>query len=89
MAETTSRIAAARRRASDAKQAAVALAAAAFLAIALVARQGHPGQASSASQGSGSGTPVRSQDDDGGFSLTPGTVASSTGSGGGARTAVS
>ena len=47
MPERTSRIAEARRRAADTKQAAVAFAAAGFLAIALLARVSHPAHASS------------------------------------------
>jgi hypothetical protein len=45
MGEHPSRIKEARRRAAGAKQTAVAVAAAGFLAIALLARQSHPGQA--------------------------------------------
>ena len=89
MAARTSRIAEARRRATGAKQTAVAVAAAGFLAIALLARHSHPGQASSSSS-PGTGSTIQS-DDDGGFSLTPGSIAPSddSGSGGGAQTTVS
>ena len=82
-----SRIGEARRRAADAKQAALALAAAGFLAIALLARVSHPAQASSSSSTS-TGTTVQSQDDDG-FSLQPGQLDQSSGSQSGARTGVS
>jgi hypothetical protein len=89
MAAGTSRIAEARRRATGAKQTAVAVAAAGFLAIALLARHSHPGQASSSSSPA-TGSTIQS-DDDGGFSLTPGSIAPSggSGSGGGPQTSVS
>lgn len=87
MAAATSRIAEARRRAADVKQTALALAVAGFLAIAFLARQSHPGHASSSSSPA-TGSTIQS-DDDGGFSLTPGTIAPSGGSGGGAQTTVS
>jgi hypothetical protein len=87
MAAATSRIAEARHRAAGAKQAAVAVAVAGFLAIAFLARQSHPGHASSSST-PGAGSTIQS-DDDGGFSLTPGTIAPSSGSGSGAQTTVS
>jgi hypothetical protein len=84
-----SRIEAARQRAAGAKQTAVAVAVAGFLVIALLARASHPGHARSASSGSGS-DPSTQSDDDGGFSLTPGSIAPSSGStGGGAQTNVS
>ena len=81
-----SRIEEARRRAAGAKQMAVAAAVAGFLAIALLARASHPGHATSASTGSSSS--VQSEDD-GGFSLQPGSIAPSSGSSGGAQTTVS
>lgn len=84
-----SRIEEARRRAAGAKQTAVAAAVAGFLAIALLARASHPGHAATHSSGSGSGSSTQS-DDDGGFSMTPGSIAPSSGSsGGGAQTSVS
>jgi len=83
--ESRSRIVEARRRAADAKQAALALAAAGFLAIALLARTSHPAQASSSS--TSTGTTVQSQDDQG-FSLQPGQLGQSSGSSG-AQTGVS
>jgi len=86
--ERTSRIAEARRRAADAKQAALALAAAGFLAIALLARASHPGHASSATSTSNGSSAVQSQNDDG-LSLQSGQLAPSGGSGGGAQTSVS
>ena len=49
MAAATSRIADARRRATGARQTAVAVAVAGFLAIAFLARESHPGHASSSS----------------------------------------
>ena len=90
VSERPSRIAEARRRAADAKQAALALAAAGFLAIALLARASHPGgHASSAtSTSNGSATVVQSEDDDG-FSLQSGQLAPSGGSTGSAQTGVS
>jgi hypothetical protein len=89
VSERPSRIAEARRRAADAKQAAVALAAAGFLAIALLARTSHPAQVGSAA-GTSTGSPtVESQDDDDGFSLRPGQLGQSSGSSSGAQTAVS
>jgi hypothetical protein len=85
VAAATSRIAEARRRATGAKQTAVAVAVAGFLAIAFLARQSHPGHASSSSPATSSTI----QSDDGGLSLTPGSIAPSSGSGGGAQTTVS
>lgn len=87
MAEGVSRIAEARRRAAGAKQTALAAAVAGFLAIGLLAEQSHPGRASSTSQAPN--VVVQSEEDDGGFSLTPGTIAPGGGSGGGAQTTVS
>ena len=86
MREPRSRIVEARRRAADAKQAALALAAAGFLAIALLARTSHPAQASSSS--TSTGTTVQSQDDQG-FSLQPGQLGQASGSSSGAQTGVS
>ena len=89
VAEPVSRIAEARRRAADAKQAALALAAAGFLAIALLARVSHPAQTSSSSSSSSTGVVVQS-DDDQGFSLQPGQLGQSSASqGGAAQTGVS
>jgi len=87
MATPPSRIDEARRRAATAKQAALSLAAAGFIAIALLARTSHPAHLSSSSQGS-TGLTVRTQDDDG-LSLDSGQLAPSNGSGGGAQTGVS
>jgi hypothetical protein len=78
----------ARRRAADAKQAALALAAAGFLAIALLARASHPAHASSANSNSNSSSTVQSQDDQG-FNLQPGQLGRSSGSQGSAQTGVS
>ena len=89
MPERPSRIAEARRRAADAKQAALALAAAGFLAIALLARVSHPGHASSATGTSTGSPPVVQSDDDDGFSLQPGQLGQSSGSSGSAQTGVS
>ena len=86
MAEGTSRIAEARRRAAGAKQTAVAVAVAGFLAIGFLAKQSPPGKSSSASQ---SQSVVVQSDDDGGFALTPGSIAPGSGSGGSAQTTVS
>jgi hypothetical protein len=75
-----SRIEEARRRALGAKQAAVALAAAGFLAVLLLARGSHPGQASTSSSSSGSsGTQAGQESSDGGFDFGSGSVAPSTG----------
>jgi hypothetical protein len=88
MAPPPSRIGEARRRAADAKQAAVALAAAGFLAIALLARASHPAHASSATSTSTSSS-TQSQDNNG-FDLQPGQLGQSDGSSGGsAQTGVS
>lgn len=87
MAEGTSRIAEARRRAAGAKQTAVAVAVAGFLALGFLAKQSHPGKSSSVSQSPSA--VVQSEDDDGGFTLTPGSIAPSGGSGGSAQTTVS
>jgi len=86
MPEGTSRIAEARHRAAGAKQTAVAVAVAGFLAIAFLARQSHPGHASSSSPATSS---TIQSDGGGGLSLTPGSIAPSSGSGGGAQTTVS
>jgi hypothetical protein len=88
MAPPPSRIREARRRAADAKQAAIALAAAGFVAIALLARVSHPAHASSTSSESSSSTVTTQQDD--GLSLQPGQLGQSDGSSaGGAQTGVS
>ncbi len=86
MAGGTSRIAEARRRAAGAKQTAVAVAVAGFLAIGFLAKSSHPGKSSSASQSSSA---VVQSEDDGGFALTPGSIAPGGGSGGTAQTTVS
>ena len=65
MAPPPSRIGEARRRAADAKQAAAALAAAGFLAIALLARASHPAHASSATEHARPARRCQSEDDDG------------------------
>jgi hypothetical protein len=85
--ERTSRIAEARRRAADTKQAALALAVAGFLAIALLARASHPGHASSAA-GTSTGSPAVVQSEDDGLSFQGGQLAPSGGSTG-AQTGVS
>jgi hypothetical protein len=65
------------------------LAAAGFLAIALLARASHPAHASSANPPSTStDTTVQSQDDEG-LSLQPGQLGQSSGSQSGAQTGVS
>jgi hypothetical protein len=83
-----SRIERARRRVAGAKRTAVAVAAAGFLAIALLARQSHPGHAASASSGSGGSTGARSDSHDD-FGLRAGSMTQSGGSSGGAQTSVS
>jgi hypothetical protein len=88
-----SRIQEARRRATGAKQAAVGLAAAGFLALVLLARASHPANApataGSTSDSSGSGAARTLQFDDGGFDLSPGSVSPSNGSQPGAQSSVS
>jgi len=59
-----------------------------FLAIALLARGGHPGQASPATSGSSTGSSVSSQEQ-GDFSLDPGSLTQSSGSTPSAQTSVS
>lgn len=90
MANGPSRIVEARRRAAGAKQTAVAAAAAGFIALLLLARASHPGHAATATSVS---TPAQSsQEQDDGFSLSPGTLGQSSGGqsfGGGAQTGVS
>jgi len=88
MATSPSRIYEARRRAATAKQAALSLAAAGFIAIALLARLSHPAHASSSQSSTSTGSTVQTQDDDG-FSLDPGQIAPSGGSTGSAQTGVS
>jgi hypothetical protein len=89
MAPPPSRITEARRRAAYAKQAALSLAAAGFLAIALLARVSHPAHASTSTPASTStGTSGQTQEDDG-FSLQPGQLGQSSGSQGAPQTSVS
>lgn len=78
MSETPSRIDEARRRALGAKQAAIALAAAGFLAVLLLARGSHPGQASTSSGSSGSSGTQGQESSDGSFDFGSGSVAPST-----------
>lgn len=94
MSTSASRIQEARHRAAGAKQAAVAVAAAGFLALVLLARASHPANApateGSTSDSSGSGAATTLQfDDDGGFDLSPGSVSPSDGSQPGAQSSVS
>jgi hypothetical protein len=89
MGTPPSRISEARRRAADAKQAALALAAAGFLAIALLARASHPAHANSSSPASTSTVGSVQSEDDQGFSLQPGQLGQSSGSQSGAQTGVS
>lgn len=94
MRTSPSRIQEARHRAAGAKQAAVAVAAAGFLALVLLARASHPANApateGSTSDSSGSGAATTLQfDDDGGFDLSPGSVSPSDGSQPGAQSSVS
>ena len=88
MAEGPSRIGEARRRAADAKQTAVAVAAAGFIALLLLARASHPGHSASATNVSVPATGTEEQDDDG-FTVSPGTLGQGSGSSGGAQTGVS
>jgi hypothetical protein len=88
VAEASSRIAAARRRASDVKQASVTFAAAGFIAIALLARLSHPGDASSASPAP-TASVQPTQSDDSSPSLQSGSIAPRSGSAGSAQTSVS
>ena len=64
------------------------MAAAGFLAIALLARSSHPAHVSSATSTS-TDSSVQSQDDDDGFSLQSGQLGQSSGSSSGAQTGVS
>lgn len=64
------------------------MAAAGFLAIALLARASHPAHVSSATSTS-PGSSVQSKDDDHGFSLQSGQLGQSSGSSGSAQTGVS
>ena len=80
-----SRIEAARRRAAGAKELAVAVAVAGFIAALLLARAGHPGHAKSSSGSSGSSqssSRSQSQSGDDGFDFGSSSAAPSTGGGG-------
>ena len=84
------RIEAARRRASGAKQIAVAAAAAGFLATLLLARASHPGQAAtSPSSRAGSQSRIQSSSSDDTFDYGSASVAPSSSSSSQARTGVS
>ena len=79
MSEAPTRIEEARRRAAGAKQAAVALTAAGFLAVVLLARGSHPGQSSTSSRTSGSaGAQATEESDDEGLQLGSGSTAPSS-----------
>lgn len=78
MSGALSRIEEARRRALGAKQAATALAAAGFLAVLLLARGSHPGQASTSSGSSGSTGTAGEESSDDSFDFGSGSVAPST-----------
>ena len=79
MSQAPSRIEEARRRAIVAKQAAFALAAAGFLAVLLLARGSHPGQASTSSGSGGStGTQAGEESSDDSIQFGSGSVAPST-----------
>jgi hypothetical protein len=78
--QTTTRLAAARRRASLAKRALALGSAFAFAAALLLARESHPGQAHIVSSGTGASqnSSAESEDDDG-FTFGTPSVAPSTG----------
>jgi hypothetical protein len=78
MTLASSRIQEARRRALGAKRAAVALAAAGFVAVLVLARSGHPGQSSASSGSSGSGTQAGEEGNDDGLDFGSGSVSPST-----------
>jgi hypothetical protein len=81
MSDGRSRIDEARRRVLGAKQAAVALAAAGFLAVLLLARSSHPGHATASSSTSrSSGTKSGEEQSEEGLELGSGSIALSTSS---------
>ena len=77
--QTTTRLAAARRRASLAKRALALGSAFAFAAALLLARESHPGQAHIASSGAGASQNSSAESDDDGFTFGTPSVAPSTG----------
>lgn len=89
MPEPVSRIAEARRRAADAKQAALALAAAGFLAVALLAKASHPAHAHTASGGQSASQDTTRQSSGSSFDFGSGSVEPSDGSQPGVQSSVS
>lgn len=89
MPEPVSRIAEARRRAADAKQAALALAAAGFLAVALLARASHPARTHATSGGPGASQSTTQQSSGSSFDFGSGSVEPSDGSQPGVQSSVS
>ncbi|MET0201793.1 MAG: hypothetical protein ABW245_08060 [Gaiellaceae bacterium] len=89
MRTSPSRIQEARRRATGAKQAAVGVAAAGFLALVLLARASHPASAPATAGSTSDSSTTLQFDDDGGFDLSPGSVSPSDGSQPGAQSSVS
>jgi hypothetical protein len=87
--EPGSRIAEARRRAADAKQAAVALAAAGFLAVALLAKASHPAHAHTTSGGQSASQSTTQQSSGNSFDFGSGSVEPSDGSQPGVQSSVS
>jgi hypothetical protein len=77
--QTTTRLAAARRRASLAKRALAIGSAFAFAAALLLARQSHPGQAHTVSSGTGASQSSSTESEDDGFTFGTPSVAPSTG----------
>jgi hypothetical protein len=87
--EPVSRIADARRRAADAKQAALALAAAGFLAIALLAKESHPAHAHTTSGGQSPSQSTTQRSGGSSFDFGSGSVEPSDGSQPGVQSSVS
>ena len=77
--QTTTRLAAARRRASLAKRALAIGSAFAFAAALLLARESHPGQAHKVSSGTGASQSSTTESEDDGFTFGTPSVAPSTG----------
>ena len=88
MPKPVSRIVEARRRAADAKRAALALAAAGFLVVALLAKASHPARAHSTSGGQ-SGSQSTQQSSGSSFDFGSGSVSPSDGSQPGVQSSVS
>jgi hypothetical protein len=87
--ESTSRIAEARRRAANSKQAALALAAAGFLAVALLAKASHPARTHATSGGPSASQRTTQQSNGSSFDFGSGSVEPSDGSQPGVQSSVS